>query len=557
MITILFIIGCLLTFLFLRKKRKIEKSQSKKGILYYFYANSLDFLVPFVVVAFFYLVLDLVISIAVASDSATLHFLIRFEEVLAKAKSFFSIFKLNAIQALIVLLGLYFLGFLRFPTEKSRMLFTVFDKYQIFFRRVYIVLVLLCSFTFFGAQLGESTKNVTLRIKTVRDGYADLCNEVQDTISEEVAHQLYSKVLDSFPQPYQDALELPTKIEQETNSLSVYYSSVRNDFGAKDRNVETLVDKGSLRARTASDLKVEVHDGLRNRIDYFTTPDPRQINYKKIEDAKSTVRQYRNKLRSRAIELLHIEGGKKVTFHIPKVFTGKFKKVFFEQIIKDYPILEPVVDMFSRTLDKQIEAKIESSIERIANSTIQNPESFDKSAVTQASTIASQKNIETTKSDLETARRTSIELRSQLTSIEKARTSLFRSISPQLSVELNTNLSVDISWSSVPDADSYRIYRSNNRIGSFNKGNSETTKSTSIREWPKVFPTRYRVTAIKGAIESKVSKSGKVELLTSKGGTACQLCGSKSIGYCHLRRIHVCSGHNVFTQRTGGRIRCP
>ncbi|MCL5037772.1 MAG: fibronectin type III domain-containing protein [Chloroflexi bacterium] len=558
MIMIVFIIGCILSFLFLRKKREFEKYNRKKDFLYYFYQNSLDFLVPFVLITFLYLMLSLVVASIVASDSITLHSLIRFEESLEKLKSFFSIFKLNAIEALVVLVALYLLGFFRFMAQKSRKLFKLFDKYQLVVRRVYIVLVLLCSFTFFGTQLGEPTKNVSLRIKTIRDGYADLCNQAREAISEEVAIQIYPKVFGSFPKPYQDALELPTKIEQETNSLRDYYNSVRNEFGVTDRNVEVLFDRGSLRARSASDLKVEVPDGTTKRIDYFAFPNLQQINYKKIKDAKNAVSQYRSNLKSRAIEMLKIEGGKKVTCQIPKVFTGEVKKALLQQIIKDYPILEPVVDVFFKTLDKQVETKVEQAIEDVVNSAIQSPESFDKSVVEQASTIVEHKKVEITKADFKTAQRASIELRNKLARIRNARTNLFHSVAPKdLSIELNSNLSVDISWSSVPDAQSYKIYRSSDRSGSFNKANSETTEGTGIKEWPEEFPTYYRVTAVKGALESKPAKLVKAELLSSQGGTRCQICGSESIGYCHMRDIYVCSSHNIFTSKDGTDWRCP
>ena len=121
MITTVFLIGCLLTYLFLRKKRKIEENNWKTNFIYYFYKNSLDFLVPFVVITFLYLMLSLVV--AIASNYTSLHYLIRFEESLEKLKTFFTIFKLNAIEALFVLVALYLLGFLRFPSQMSKKLF--------------------------------------------------------------------------------------------------------------------------------------------------------------------------------------------------------------------------------------------------------------------------------------------------------------------------------------------------------------------------------------------------------------------------------------------------
>lgn len=502
----------------------------------------------------------MVVTSVVVLDSITLDSLFRFEKFLEELKTFFSIFKLNAIEALVVLVALYFLGFFRFPAKKSKKLFSLFDKYQLVVRRVYIVLVLLCSFTFFGTQLGEPTRNVNLRIKSVRAGYSDLCNEVHSAFWEEVSQQLYPKVHDSFPQPYKDALGLPTKIEQETNSLRDYYNSVRNEFGINDRNIEALLDRGSLLARKASDLKVELPDDAIKGLDYSSIPIPKQINYKKIEDAKNVAYQYRSNLQSQSIELLKIEGGKKVTCQIPKVFTEEAKKALFRQIVRDYPILEPIVDVFFRTIDKQIEMKVEQSIDQLVNSTIQNPESFNKSVVEQASTIVEHQKVEINNADLESAHKANIKLGNELASIKKARENLFHSITPKdISIELNSNLSVDVSWSSVPDALSYRVYWLSDKNGSVNRANSEKTNNRSIKRWLDAdeFPMYYSIAAVRGDWESRPSAARRVALISDEGGTRCQICGAKSIGYCHMRQIYICEKHHSFTSREGTGWICP
>ena len=126
-------------------------------------------------------------------------------------------------------------------------------------------------------------------------------------------------------------------------------------------------------------------------------------------------------------------------------------------------------------------------------------------------------------------------------------------------IKLNSNLSVDISWSSVPDAQSYRIYWSSNKDSSINRSNSEKTNNMSIERWLEAneFPMYYRITAVKGEWESLPSKAQEVALLSDKGGTRCQICGAKAIGYCHMRDIYVCEGHHTFTSSGGQGWICP
>ena len=87
--------------------------------------------------------------------------------------------------------------------------------------------------------------------------------------------------------------------------------------------------------------------------------------------------------------------------------------------------------------------------------------------------------------------------------------------------------------------------------------NSDETKSTSRTYWPGQFPMYYRLVLVRGEVESQPSKPCEVALLPSHGGDRCQICGKKSIGYCHNRQIYVCSAHNIYTARDGTRWRCP
>ena len=135
---------------------------------------------------------------------------------------------------------------------------------------------------------------------------------------------------------------------------------------------------------------------------------------------------------------------------------------------------------------------------------------------------------------------------------------LFTSFTPPTpTCQLNSSLSVDITFEGVAEADSYIIYWSSSRNGLMKKTNSQNTNSVSFEHWPDNFPMYYRVVAVRGNLMSKPSESCKAELLSSKNGTICQICGDNSIGYCHLRDIYVCSTHNTYTSKDGTNWQCP
>jgi hypothetical protein len=131
------------------------------------------------------------------------------------------------------------------------------------------------------------------------------------------------------------------------------------------------------------------------------------------------------------------------------------------------------------------------------------------------------------------------------------------------SCQLQSNLTVNLSWAAVSGADSYVIYWSQQRNFDKKKASSTTTRSTFFNhkerqaENRNKLPMYYRVAAIKGGVESQPSEACLAQLLPSSGGKVCQICGNESVGWCHLREIYVCRRHNDFTDDRGSRWRCP
>lgn len=278
--------------------------------------------------------------------------------------------------------------------------------------------------------MGEPTTNLKVRIKTIRDGYAELCNKAQEAIYEEVATRLYAKVHDSFPPYYQEAMALPAKIEEQIVPIRERYISAKTKYGIRIRNIETTLDKVSSRIKTVSSLKAdsEITGQVKTKKIHFADPDPRQISHRRIDDAKTAINQYRNRLRSRAITLLRIEGAKKVASQFPKVFTSQIKTALFRQLTQAYPILEPVIDVFSGTIDKEIENEVEKTVDRVANSLIQNSKNIEKVIDQEASRIVDQKTVNISSPTLRKAKRARTQLEKEFASIEKAEVQIERAI---------------------------------------------------------------------------------------------------------------------------------
>ena len=128
---------------------------------------------------------------------------------------------------------------------------------------------------------------------------------------------------------------------------------------------------------------------------------------------------------------------------------------------------------------------------------------------------------------------------------------------------INSNMTVGLEWPAVPGAQSYIVYWSQQKNFSKDKKNSAPCQRTSmdhklrVGQYAAKLPMYYKISAVREGIETNLSDSCYASLLPHKGGKYCQICGSKSVGFCHLRGIYVCSGHDTFTSDNGTNWRCP
>ena len=415
----LFVVSLILAFVCARKKRELEKYGRKRAVSYYFYEHSLVFLTCLLLVVIFYFVLYLLAQLA--SGFVNVQSLIQIEEGLMRLKSSFAVFKLDPVKVLLIYLALYFFGILGLAATVSKRLFSSVDRYRTLARVVYIVLVLLCSFTLLGTQMGQPTQALRLRIKTTREGYADLQQQVREDLTREIVKRFYDGSLASFPPAYQHALTLPALTATKTVVLKDAYAAAQTGYAVRLESVEKVLAREQAQSERASRTEAEivlVAEAARDRVPAETVlPD---TSPKKITDALSVLQSRRERLHSKVIALLEIEGGKKVVLQLPKVVTGEIKKAAFREVVAAYPILEPVVDVFVRTIDKGIEREIEASVDRLTQSAIEKPGAIEQVIQQEAARVVAPKAVAVPEAILERASAETRSLEQEYQEVERA-----------------------------------------------------------------------------------------------------------------------------------------
>ena len=154
----IFIVACGLTIFVFKKTRSLKEQARDNEIRYHLLKSSLEFLVPFAFVMFCYVGLLAVVSMA--WESISLQSLIRLEEWLTTIHSYTKL-KPSKTMVFGMFLGIYALGLLRvILLETRKKLYTDIDTFYKWTKRLYVVFVLLCSFTLLGTQFGRTLQRL-------------------------------------------------------------------------------------------------------------------------------------------------------------------------------------------------------------------------------------------------------------------------------------------------------------------------------------------------------------------------------------------------------------
>ncbi|HEY2293913.1 MAG TPA: hypothetical protein VGM86_24690 [Thermoanaerobaculia bacterium] len=366
------ILAFILVVWFHHRINLLEKSGRKDQLSYYFYRNSVEVLLSFLVVTLAYGVL-LVVAIYF-SDSFSVRSLVGLEKTLEHIKASFSRLKLGPVGVFVVLLALFGLGMLRFPAEKSKRLRDGFEKYKMVTRRIYILLALLCSFTLFGSLPGDPTSHLRLQIKSVRDGYASLREEVRKSIAQRVADDLVQKTVEALPPSYQGALASAGPVEQSA-ALRDRYAWAKAEYGLSNDKAGRIVALAGERPAQATRKRSDTEASTRSASKPAEESVPEEASFDKVQSARNLFHRQAPPTLSKMRALLKMPGAKEVIAQIPKILTGGAKQVLARELIAEYPILEPLLDSLVKTADDAFEKRLGDKVERVARSLAKDPSS--------------------------------------------------------------------------------------------------------------------------------------------------------------------------------------
>lgn len=374
MVFIAFVASLILTIVCHLKKRQLG-TQGGRGFWFHFVDKSLEFLLPFTVISGLFCLLSLFIN--GTSDRLTLQYLRWFENRLRWLKSFSALFKLSAFGTSIVLIVIYLLSLTRIPSQHTARMLPYLKKYKTTIKSVYITIVIVFSFTFFGVQSDQPAAELRFRIRDNEKLYGELRKEVEATLRKGVTDKLYTKIYHSFDRDYRNDMR-------------------RGDDGPPPPDGDPLGGNGGGGGGGDDDkgggggkgpLVYDLFDNPDDHGPDASPPAPDNASTTALNKAFEALRRYRSSFQTRFTDLLASDAGRELALQPPQMLTDNLKSHALKAMFENHPIMEPVIGKLIEVLHKTLEPLIQRGADKITGGSVRDPESTRQAITIEVSAI--------------------------------------------------------------------------------------------------------------------------------------------------------------------------
>jgi hypothetical protein len=356
----------LATIILIKLNSSLKKTEKNKSIGYYLVKNSLEFFVPLTITLIFYSGLMLFVTEGwVFFSYGTLKQLESVITEIARYTKYYLSVELVFGLYLIVFL----LGFLRLPYERRNTLYQGIAGVSKWSKRIYVLFVLLCSFTILGTHLGEASKILNVKLKLIRDDYAGLQIKIENVLTQKVADELYTKTLGDLPPSYKSAIDLYQANYLKEKQLLDKYLILHNTYGINLKQANSIRLKHKKQNEILKKLEsyIITRKPSLNRPNIINYYDLEKVNYRDIAKVNSYVDNITSKSNNNRIIIFRSIDKKALSIQGAKAFSGIIKSEMFMAWIKAYPIIDPIVDILFNTLDEKLKTQIENNSRKITS----------------------------------------------------------------------------------------------------------------------------------------------------------------------------------------------
>ena len=380
MIYFLCCLGFVLVYFCYKRKRHLETEGKDKDLSYAFVTNSFEVLLPFTVVTLLYAILSFTLS-DMGSDQVTLETLRIYEKRIQEIQEWLKYFKLNSVYSFL-LIGVWFLVSLivRYKwgqghSERMEKVYSKYETYHKWIKRIAVVVTLLATFTFFGSQVDGLGGELEAHIKTMKDNYNAYVAKLERAIKETVATETHSRITSSAPAQYARAIRINRQTWERFSSVAGKYrsTSVRYEYTSpKFEALESRIqrqEKSVVESIAVIEKTIDIPQSSSPEIESLA----KTITNNRLKQINESLDRYLTSLAAQAEPVLKTPLGKKIIPGALGVLISHNNISVLKSLAEQSPILDAILPVFTKTLSKKVEMQTNEAIHRLAEKVVTQP----------------------------------------------------------------------------------------------------------------------------------------------------------------------------------------
>ena len=369
MIYALFVGSSVLFCVLSRQRRRMQQRGATKTFRFLLIENTLDFLLPFVAVTLFYSILSASVSNA-GSDQSSIALLQEYERRLQGVKDLLKSLKLTPGYSFLVLLCAFFLALLARsvavfgPYEKRiEKLHSLLGKYHKWIGHTAIVVGLLASFTFFEKSVSAGLGRVQIAIKDTREKGEEVRREIEEAVAGEVAPAL-AQQLSTVALPLERAFAVYEQFDKDYEEFE-REKAATEEYRISSPETERLDAELKRRQTKLNHALEQVAPAERAEAPVRAYEGSLSKQKAKLMEA-ALQKRFAVFAARRAKQVFGSPLGREVGNRILKAILSEKHLPGVENLTADFPIVGPILAIFTESVRKKAAASISEATDRIA-----------------------------------------------------------------------------------------------------------------------------------------------------------------------------------------------
>lgn len=323
--------------------------------------HSLEFLATLAAVLLLYHLL--LVAIAAGWPHVSPQALLKLEQRLDLARASVERFKPGWLTTLAILLAIYLLGAARVWVFRTDGPLRAFKKAKAAVRMAGTALLLLCSFTLLGAELGEPAATLAIRVRTTQEAHGALRREVEQALLGSVADRLDERVATAWGPAFRALPRVAGQAAASAGALQRDLTTARQEQRVTRPDAERALKRHAQVPRAGAGALALAARGASAEAVVAPEMSEPWAPYRVVEKARNAV--------AKAVQG---RAGRELAGHLTGGSLQSLLGAIVRPVAEAHPLLKPALDVISSTLGDDLRARVDRELDSLTRSVVEAPE---------------------------------------------------------------------------------------------------------------------------------------------------------------------------------------